>query len=247
MIDLLYVAWNRLEMTEASFQSVLDNTDWDIVRTLIVHDDGSKDGTAQYLSRAYKDAPVKHAEFDTVRLGGPVAAMNAYLARGGRAEFFAKVDNDFVMPKGWLPTLYAVLSNSPDLDIIGTEPFVGLNTEPEVGVGVIGGFDLVNGTEHEYAVGYTVASHIGGKGLIRTDCFNGRPMHADGRQGFTQWQHKNEEVHKAWITPDIKSFGLDQLPLEPWATLTERYVKQGWQRAWPKYAEESHEYWDWWT
>ena len=242
MIDLLYVAWNRLDMTKASFQSVLDNTDWDLVRRLIVHDDGSTDGTAQYLSRVYKDAPVKRAEFDTVRLGGPVAAMNRYLARGGCADLFAKVDNDFVMPPGWLNALESVLYQYPFVDIVGTEPFVGLDTVPEG----------VDPADHERAIsngrhGYTLAAHIGGKGLIRTACFADRPMHADGRQGFTQWQHKNEDVTKAWITPDIKSFGLDQLPLEPWITWTERYVKQGWQRAWPKYAEASHDYWDWWT
>ncbi len=242
MIDLLYVAWNRKEMTQASFQSVLDNTDWDMVRTLIVHDDGSTDGTAQYLSRAIREVKGKvNVEFDTVRLGGPVAAMNRYLSRGGRADMFAKVDNDFVMPPRWLNTLESVLHRYPFIDIVGTEPFVGLDSNFEGVIPADAVREIANGRH-----GYTIAAHIGGKGLIRTDCFNGRPMHADGRQGFTQWQHKNEDVTKAWITPDIKSFGLDQLPLEPWVSWTERYVQQGWQRAWPKYAEASHEYWSWW-
>lgn len=235
-IDVLYVSWNRLEFTRASFAALLDNTNWELVNRLVVHDDDSSDGSRAWLADEIGRAPVETL-FSTRRFGGPVATMNWYLDLPDRPPLFAKVDNDFVMPPDWLADLWHVLDASPELDIIGTEPFVGLDTEPEVVTGSLDGAP----------VGYTPATHIGGKGLIRARCFEGREMWADGYQGFTQWQTRNEDVTKGWITPDIRCFGLDQLPVEKWRAITTRYVNRGVQRRWPEYAPASRAYWDWWT
>jgi len=250
-LDVLYVSHNRLEMTRASFDALLTNTDWGLVDHLFVYDDASTDGTFQYLDSALASFTNVPYTFTSKVFGGPVAAMNMYL--GGRvprhkprpSELFAKVDNDFVMPPRWLNDLHDVMQRVDELDIVGTEPMMGLDAEPEV-MTHTGDVKPVSGHLRATPLGYTPASHIGGKGLIRIKAFMDRPMWANGRQGFTQWQHRNEDVTKAWITPDIKSFGLDQLPLEPWMSLTDEYVAKGWQRRWTPYSPDSHEYWDWW-
>ena len=54
-IDILYVAFNRKEMTQASFTALRQNTAWEQVRTLYVVDDGSEDGTLEWLERQQMD------------------------------------------------------------------------------------------------------------------------------------------------------------------------------------------------
>lgn len=243
-IDLMYVSCNRLEMTKASFAALIANTNWDLVRRLFLFDDKSRDQTFAYLLAAAGSVPVevvsRHQKF-----GGPVAAMKLYLGRDDKAELLAKVDNDFVMCPGWLEALVAVLDANPELDIVGTEPGILLDVPAQ-------GFDaLTPMTRDGYvrAYRYRPCEHIGGKGLMRVSAFDGRPMRPHGKNGyfgFTEWQVKHPEVREGWIDPDLHCFGLDQLPLEPWMSLTNQYVSQGWQRPWPKYSPAAHEYWDWW-
>lgn len=254
-IDLLYVAFNRLEFTVESFDQLIRNTDWTLVRKLYVHDDGSTDGTAGWLQATIEKRLIAPAaqlslpdvEFQTIKLGGPVAAMNWYLdaSRPDPIEIFGKIDNDFVVCPGWLNEMLRVIDEHPTLDILGTEPFVG------------GPIPTVfhpddDGTVPDAAFhpGRTIteASHIGGKGLIRRRAFDyprSDRMWADGYQGFTQWQHRNQHVTKAWITPDLPCFGLDQIPDEGWQRVTAAYVEAGIQRPWGTYHPKSA-YHHWW-
>lgn len=232
MIDLLYVAFNRLEFTRATFEELVHNTNWEEVRKLYVHDDGSSDGTAVYLRACLSEIGFVDTEFHCERLGGPVAAMLWFLSQERPSEIgmFAKIDNDLVVPPGWLDDMLRTMTLNPGLDILGIEPFVG-DVTPCPSPRTI-----------------TEAVHIGGKGLMRFRAFAHCRMVADGYQGFTQWQEKHPDITKAWLTPDIPCFGLDQLPesVGQWRQLAMEYTASGWQRMWPCYSEESHDYWDWW-
>jgi len=237
-VDAIYVSFNRIVYTRESFTALRENTDWSLVGTLYVFDDASTDGTAEWLREAIDGFPCP-VRFHGEPFGGPVAAMNLYLdyrdewnqGHGEAApDVFAKVDNDFVVCPGWLDELLAVLDRHPDLDVLGTEPFVGGPTAPP-----------------DPARTITPAPHVGGKGLIRSRIFDGGVrMNADGYQGWTQYQHQHEEISKAWITPDLPCFGLDQIPFEPWVSLAAEYVEKGWHRYWPPY-HPAGTYWTWWT
>ncbi len=48
-VDLLYLACNRLEFTQETFTALIANTDWQLVHELFVYDDGSQDGTREWL------------------------------------------------------------------------------------------------------------------------------------------------------------------------------------------------------
>ena len=253
-VDLLYVAFNRREFTEQTFRALIDNTDWAQVARLFVWDDGSTDGTWEYLCDTIPQVPVPVER----RLGpgvqrGPVAAMNWYLDNvsevdcdwwdhgpdcwrcggTGRAqiEMFAKLDNDMVVPPGWLTEMLAVTTANPMLDILGMEPMLG---------------PPVFGTAER---GFEDATHIGGKGLIRVRAFEQcrpTPGGLNGYFGFTEWQRSHPAITKGWIRPELCCFGLDQLAFEPWASMTAEHEALGWARRWPAYPEESHLYWDWW-
>ena len=228
-VDVLFTAWNRLDYTRVTYELLIENTDWSSVRRLIVYDDASVDGTAEYLADAIYRCPAASI-FESRERGGPVAMMLDYLrAQSDRADAFVKIDNDIAVPPGWLPTLLDTASRYPDVELLGMQ--AGMTGEPPDGYG------------DPYEVRY--CSHIGGVGLMRVPAFRDRPpMVADGRFGFTQWQERHG-VTTAWVMPDLRCPQLDLIPDEPFASLSAVYTRVGWQRQWPPYHPASRSLWSW--
>lgn len=222
MIDLIFLAWNRVEFTRQSLQAMIANTEWAQVRRLIVYDDGSIDGTREYLRSVQYPATT---EFVFKRFGGPVAAMNDYLGRKP-SDVFGKVDNDTMLPPHWLTECLKVMGAHKELDLLGIEAF----------------FPLQAG---QAARGYVPAKHIGGIGLMRSRCFRTLPK-ANGRFGFTDWQHANKKVVKGWLNPSLPVILLDRMCIEPWLTLSRGYVAKKWQRNRPPYNATESALWAWW-
>lgn len=223
-VDIIYLAWNRLAFTKQTFRALALNTNWDLVRRLIVYEDGSTDGTRSHLEEAVREVACGDVSLCYLGFGSPVATMNHYIA-GDPAHAFAKIDSDIAVPTGWLEPLIGVMETS-DVELLGMQAGMG-GGEP--------GDDYT----------YEPSSHIGGVGLMRASAFLTRDApHPDGRFGFTSWQQRND-VTRGWITPDIMCPQLDLIPAEPYRSLAVEYEKNGWQRHWPPYSEESHEIWDW--
>lgn len=226
MRDVLYVAWNRLEFTQKTFDLLLKNTDWSLVDRLIIYDDSSTDGTKEYLYNMFGEV-IHHVptEYHVGAIHSPPGVMNWYVRTFKHtSEWFIKVDNDIALPPGWLLPMVTVSDQNPEIELLGMEP--GMTT-PLVPLGYDG----------EYT--FEPSSHIGGVGLMKTEAFTKRkPPIEDGRFGFTEWQH-DEEHHNAlvrgWTNPSIVCPQLDRLPVEPWVTLSEKYVDEGWSRGWSKY------------
>ena len=78
-LDILYVAWNRLEFTEFSWRCSGEHRLGSRLE-LIVYDDGSEDGTEEFLSNMAIKAPVE-CEFWQIERRSPPAVMNRYVAR----------------------------------------------------------------------------------------------------------------------------------------------------------------------
>lgn len=231
-IDLLYVTHNRLEFTKASVATLLENTDWSKIRLVRAHDDGSTDGTEEFMAHVRWPVP---REVRSFRVGGPVAALNVFVKEAW-PDIVIKIDSDVLLPPGWLNEALAVMDRHPEVDLLGIEC---TNDNPE----------MVCATR-----GAEPARHIGGIGLFRTRAFrrHGFPV-ADGRQGFTQWQHRWGDILKAWISPPLPVALLDHLPMEPWRSLSESYIEKGWQRrGWGEgdsqyYGQKSEKLWEWWA
>lgn len=221
-LDIIYLAWNRLDYTRASFETLLENTNWEHVRRLIVYDDGSTDGTREYLDDAIQRCPVEHG-LSHLGFGSPVATMNHYLD-GTDADAFVKIDNDIAAPPGWLDALLHVWYAHDELELLGME----------AGQTKIGGRD----EEWDGVYGYRPCTHIGGIGLMRVSAFTTRDRpRVKGRFGFTEWQHRMDPV-RGWIEPDLLVPQLDRIPADPWRSLSLAYIERGWQRTWPKMDEQ---------
>jgi GT2 family glycosyltransferase len=216
-VDLLYLACNRLEFTVETFTTLLRNTDWRFVNKLFVYDDGSSDGTREWLeaNAARSPAPVS---FTRTGFGSPVTAMSHFI-QAARAPMLAKTDNDALLPPEWLRQSLEVFEQHPELKLLGIEAMF-----PDV--------DDVNQRRS-----YTPADFISGLGLYRRDVFAfSRPVAIRKWFGLEEWQMKQGPgLVRGWITPAIPVFLLDRYPFEPWRSLSETYVRRGWQRSWPKY------------
>jgi glycosyltransferase involved in cell wall biosynthesis len=223
MIDILYLAFNRLEFTRQSMTAMTANTDWEEVRKLVIYDDGSTDGTREYLESL--EYPCEF-EIRRSRLGSPVAIMNDYLRRSP-ANLFAKVDSDTMLPSGWLKECLKVMDRRPRLDLLGIESFNDVSPGE---------------TQRDFRP----SQFIGGIGLMRHRCFGTLPK-PNGRFGFTQWQRSSPGVVKGWIDPSLPVFLLDKLNLEPWRSLSREYISKGWQRPWPQYNDSESLLWEWWN
>ena len=235
MLDILYLAKGRRAFTELTFGWLLQNTNWEIADRLFVYDDGSAnaDGTREWLGDTIRCCPQEHY-FRETAFGSPVAVMNDYVERTD-AEWVVKVDNDIVLPEGWLEAMVSVIEANDDIDLLGME--AGMSGKPP---------DFWDGT---YGPNWD-CSHIGGVGLMRVSALKRYPRPVPkGRFGWTESQHRFRRK-SAWIKPDLRMCCIDQVPVEPWCSLYADYLAygNGLQRTWSPYPREMAEYhWGWFT
>ena len=85
---------------------------------------------------------------------------------------------------------------------------------------------------------------------MRRSAFANRPPmnpHGfNGVGGFTNWQTETADVCKGWVVPPLKLFLLDRLPMEPWCSLSKKYIAEGIQRPWTQYPDSAKHLWEWW-
>ncbi|RPJ86990.1 MAG: glycosyltransferase [Acidobacteria bacterium] len=218
-VDLLYLACNRLEFTRESFSALLQNTDWDYVRELVLYDDGSEDGTCEWLENALRKVRFPHRLLKT-RFGSPITCMSHFI-ESAVAPVLGKVDNDAMVPPRWLNLGLDVIARHSDLDLLGLEALYPCSQ------------DLL------LPRSYAPSQFIGGLGLFRRSAFhNSRPEARDRYYGFQDWQI-TQNRKRGWITPAIPVFLLDRCPFAPWDGYSDRYKRLGWQRPFKSYSLDS--------
>lgn len=224
-VDLLLLTHNRLEFTRECLRCLEMNTNWDLIRRVLVVDDVSVDGTWEFLSDRMGSLPVD-VWMTRGRKLGPVSGMIDALVHSD-ADVLAKIDNDVVVCPEWLERMLEVFQ-SGRLDALGMEP----------------GFAPPMASYRKRRT-WKPARWIGGVGLIRTEKLRRYPMHPEQRWwGWTQFQRLH--MRCGWIRPDLPVFLLDHLDFEPWCSFTDEYCKRGWSRRWPRYGPEMSGYYQWW-
>lgn len=225
-VDLMYLACNRLEFTRETFTTLLANTDWRYVHELFVYDDGSSDGTRQWLEANARNAPAP-ARFVRTNFGSPVAAM-VHFIESAAAPILAKTDNDVMLPPGWLSESLGVLERHPELSLLGIEAMYPRDESQNA------------------SRSYSRAEFVSGLGLYRRAAFlDSRPTPTRKWFGFEEWQiRQGPDVGRGWIVPALPVFLLDRVPFDPWAEYSNGYTRRGLHRAWPKYNRDCS-LWDW--
>src|SRR5580698_7655200 len=105
-VDILFLAKNRREYTEEALRNLERNTDWSLVNRLCIWEDVKSDTN---LLKSEPTVRLSHRVPWAVQqndLGSPVAIMNDYLQASACfppvSPWFAKIDNDTIVPPGWL-------------------------------------------------------------------------------------------------------------------------------------------------
>jgi len=227
-VEIMVLVWNRAEFTRKTMQCLRDNTNWKLVSKLVIYDDGSEDGADSIAVEHGRAIPVQSFEFrPDQRFRAPAAYMNDFLATC-EAPLFVKIDNDIAVPPGWLDVMYDVMSRNPTTELLGMEY----------------GQSLPPSEEWDGKYQAMPCRHIGGVGMMRTQGFFERPpLMSRGRNGWTEHQHRYKP-RRAWVTPDLPVVQLDRLPHDPWRSLSEQYIANGWQRDWGAYAADDM-FWEW--
>jgi len=96
-IAVIVITWNRLPYTRVSLPKLLSDRTEDF--DLYIWDNGSQDGTVEYLHDAVDDPRIVERHFSPANVGqGPPIE---WAWRKTRADLVGKVDNDCLVTPGW--------------------------------------------------------------------------------------------------------------------------------------------------
>ncbi|HKC23732.1 MAG TPA: glycosyltransferase, partial [Thermoanaerobaculia bacterium] len=114
--SLIVVTYGNLELTRLCIESIYRTVEWPSFEVIVV-DNGSTDGTPEYLESAKKIYPDLTVRLNADNLG--FAAANNIGLRLATGEYLAFLNNDTVSCRGWLSALIRHLSRDPSIGIIG--------------------------------------------------------------------------------------------------------------------------------
>lgn len=114
-VSIVLVTYNNLNLTIQCVNSILRNTTWPNYQ-LIVVDNGSEDGTGDYLERLRQEVPTAKVILNPDNRG--FAAANNQGLREADGDILLLLNNDTVVPDGWLDPLVRHLSD-PSIGLIG--------------------------------------------------------------------------------------------------------------------------------
>jgi len=116
MIDIIVTTYNRVDLLRLSMESFIQNTDMNLVAKIIITDDGSSDGTGEYLETL--QAQIKGIEI--VRDGqrkGIIPRFNEAFCRT-QSLYICEFQDDVSFEKSWLTILFEHLQKHRKVDFV---------------------------------------------------------------------------------------------------------------------------------
>jgi len=116
LVSIVVVSYNNLPLTQRCLESVLQDTEWPNFELWVV-DNASQDQTPAFLQRlAQRDPRVKVILNEENR---GFAAANNQALRLASGDYLVLLNNDTVVPPGWLAGLVRHLASHPDWGLVG--------------------------------------------------------------------------------------------------------------------------------
>lgn len=104
---ITYSTWNRLEFTKISIESIAANTNWDLVKEMVIFDNKSVDGTYEYVNSLITSPQIRvvKGDFPSSNFG-----INKIMQRPKKdlSPYLVKLDNDFCVKEEWLEQIKKV-------------------------------------------------------------------------------------------------------------------------------------------
>lgn len=115
-VNIGMVTFNRLEFTKKALVALFQHTCFPHVITVV--DNGSTDGTPEYLQALLKEGFITNLILLPENVG-IAKASNLAWSQAPDAEYYLKLDNDIVIQKpGWLSNMVDVIDHIPELGAI---------------------------------------------------------------------------------------------------------------------------------
>ncbi|HYR75271.1 MAG TPA: glycosyltransferase [Pyrinomonadaceae bacterium] len=114
--SLIIVTFNNLELSRLCLESLYARTEWPSFEVIVV-DNGSADGTAEYLKEAENIFPNLRVVLNQTNLG--FAAANNIGLKLATGDYLVLLNNDTVVTRGWLSALIRHLRRDPKIGMIG--------------------------------------------------------------------------------------------------------------------------------
>jgi GT2 family glycosyltransferase/glycosyltransferase involved in cell wall biosynthesis len=130
-VSIVIVTYNNLALNQQCLDSLFNTTSWPNLEVFVV-DNASTDGTAEWLQEAAPSYPRLTVILNSENRG--FAAANNQGLKTATGEFLVLLNNDTVLPRGWLAALVRHLHSDPTIGLIGpVTNAVGNEAKVEVG------------------------------------------------------------------------------------------------------------------
>jgi glycosyltransferase involved in cell wall biosynthesis len=218
-MDIVYLTHNRLEYTQKTFPAMLACVREGKDRLWVV-DDGSTDGTWEYVKQTINEFPFKHqCRPRRGKFGNPNGALNLMLKESAEKDsllevglplssLIAKVDNDYLL-------------KDPNIFAFCEEVFVKSNgSAPPLGI-----FGFVANAHGDAG---KVARWVGGNYVARRAVFH-KPVPVGGQFfGWTNYQIQLADKWEIRWSDKHLAISIDDLPEN--LPLRHLYAAKGWSR-----------------
>jgi glycosyltransferase involved in cell wall biosynthesis len=113
-IELVFITYNRLYYTRLALASVLADPSEQF--SLTIWDNGSTDGTVEYLKNEVSDSRISDVIFSKENIGQTEAANRVWSR--SKAELLGKLDNDCLVSGGWMGKLAQAHADIDNLGVV---------------------------------------------------------------------------------------------------------------------------------
>lgn len=204
-IEIVFLTFNRLELNKISLPALLDS-DPDIDYKVCIYDNGSTDGTVEWL-KTLDHPKIKEINFNSTNEG--IAPITNRFWKKTKATYIGKVDNDLIVPSGWIKEVMLRLENAEEEKMGSVTLYHWIDEwTKDLDEDKMPIITLKNGSK------MVLSSHTGGNYLFHRyliDLLGYVPENRGLKGGYTWWQLQKFGTIKCGYVYPLKFFRLPEL------------------------------------